>query len=47
MTFMYSVNTLREKFKRMIRKSEDLKSSDWPPDTNRQATKFKVNCNVI
>jgi hypothetical protein len=47
MTLMFLVNTLRQKFKRMIRKSEDLKSSDQPPYTNRQATRVKVNCNVI
>ena len=46
MILMCLVNNLGQKFKRMIIKSEDLKSSDQPPDTNRHPTRVKVNCNV-
>ena len=46
MILMCLMNTLGQKFKGMIRKVEDLKNSDQPPNTNRQATKFEVNCNV-
>ena len=46
MILMCLMNTLGQKFKGMIRTVKDHKSSDQPPDINRQAPKFKVNCNV-
>ena len=49
MILMCLMNTLGQKFKGMkgmIRTVKDHKSSDNPPDINRQAPKFKVNCNV-
>ena len=46
MILMCMMNTLGQKFKGMTRTVKDHTSSDQPPDTNRQAPKFKVKCNV-
>ena len=42
MILMCLMNTRGQKFKGMIRTEKDHKSSDQPPDNNRQALKFKV-----